>query len=841
MAVILVLASILVGGSNLSRPGTVSSGGVHADSTMNLEKPVMLESNYTMAVETVEPYSEISSLNQRAAPRTTPIIGEMVTLTVSNSTIVKEFNITSPQAFLAIDGSSQSEAIPVMYTVVYPDGKTTSFKSTVNNPFHLFLANPQIGVYKVKLSTVNPGNTTAWIQVVSLESGTISIDTVDKEWIHLASGQAMYFKINKTKDEWILIYATKLAGASITLTLRHLPNLTRIWRESLWENYERLLYFYSPSKLSPGEYLLAIRNRGHTDLSIMVAKPSAVTNKLSVNKGRTIMFKMPTDIFMAYIDIQHNGSWLGFDVGLDCGGQGHVWLLDPEYNVIFSGSLRKTSDLLGSVWEKPRTGRYLLLAEGINYPRITVKLVNISGVEDLSSYKKMSRRYVFSQSGQAVYVKILGNNTPILLFANNATWFSSYSPYGGYWRISLISPEGKVLAEREDNYFGTAFPTWILSKYNYTYYYLRIQSEKGFIVFHYRAVGAEDYNASTPGFFEVHSKLRCDAVFINVDLRRPAYYYLWYVPLVRGAKIWVFNETRGVVGFSYYFGSKGWLWRVGHELKRPPTRWTIVVLSNLTGPAARLSHISSGDENLVIPPYNDTFNPSTGALIGLKIMVENGSNWLLLVPHYVGSFSVHYVFLDPDLSVKDPSLYDYTTISGAERERFEVYGFTYPSRGYWITLIAVGYVKELSLELSVLSKHDLLGNFMTKTVTQTVTQTRTQTTSLTKTLITTTSETITITAPTTLTETVANTRTYTQIVTRSFTKTLTETETSILTTTIPPVTTTYTTVSTHTYKEISMITTTTLVRGLRGGSVTGIVLFVAILFFIIGFAMARRR
>lgn len=228
--------------------------------------------------------------------------------------------------------------------------------------------------------------------MTTLNNGTSSIDSLEKEHLHLTAGQAKYFRI-KMQQDWIFFHVLRIAGKSIKLELIKLPTL-----EIKESKIDAFSYLYPPKSLGEGEYIFSITNQGHTDVSIIIANSKAVINDLNFNEGKKISFQIPSDVEFFWLRVPENTDWFALDGASDSSqGEGKYTIYDPEFKVLFNKETKSEIDLVNNIWRYPKPGKYLLLIWGFNFPSLTIKFTTKNNIEDLSGSPNISLK-IFSQN-----------------------------------------------------------------------------------------------------------------------------------------------------------------------------------------------------------------------------------------------------------------------------------------------------------------------------------------------------------------------------------------------------------------------------------------------------------
>lgn len=653
---------------------------------------VARKSNYQLITRDIPPYPELKAQSQTPAPSNASLLSEMVSLTVDNPSQTRSITVKQRESFLAIDGASQSLAIEVKYRVVLPDGTSKEYITNAKKPFNLLLPNSPIGSYTITLSTVFPGNTTAWIQATTLSGGTSLVDRLEKEHLHLAAGQAKYFTITKLQQEWISFQVSRIAGEDTTFRLFTLPSVKEITR-----NVNSFAQFYTPKDLPEGQYLFSITNNGHTDVSIIIATPKAVVQSLNLNEGKLVTFQIPSDLEFFWLNLNRTMSWLAFDgaltTKLDARGEGRYILYGPDWNKVLGVVSNEARDLIHYFIKNLKTGSYLLMVAGNGFPNLTLKFTSEQGVEDFMSYPKFSVSLNLKQSGQSIYYKVQGIRQLVEVVAPLR---------GNLILFNLINPKLEVFQQTRDQ------PFIHMAKGSEAFYYIALQGQTGTVILHVRARGQEDYKLDTPDYTDFTSRFNGDAIFLNMTLRQPRYIIQYSASLgeVKDMenRLWVLSEEPKVVA-SAILGSREDsfnIWRVGQELgDYPRGSWLTVLLSNAEGPRLRLSTLQAGDEQVEDTPYHayQTFDFDY-QLKTVKVSAPK-SRWLTVITFTATISPAKVYFLDPKLNIVATHLY------GAESDlRYNV--FENPLEGPW--LIPLVGLKVSNVSLAMVSHLNLLGN-----------------------------------------------------------------------------------------------------------------------------------
>ncbi|MEM1989251.1 MAG: hypothetical protein QW782_01260, partial [Candidatus Bathyarchaeia archaeon] len=612
-------------------------------------------------------------------------------LTVDTPQQIRSITLKEKEPFLALDGASQSIAIGVKYKIVYPNGSASEFNTNAEKPFHLLLKNPPAGTYKITISTITSGNTTAWIQVTTLNNGTSSIDSLEKEHLHLTAGQAKYFRI-KMQQDWIFFHVLRIAGKSIKLELIKLPTL-----EIKESKIDAFSYLYPPKSLGEGEYIFSITNQGHTDVSIIIANSKAVINDLNFNEGKKISFQIPSDVEFFWLRVPENTDWFALDGASDSSqGEGKYTIYDPEFKVLFNKETKSEIDLVNNIWRYPKPGKYLLLIWGFNFPSLTIKFTTKNNIEDLSGSPNISLKIFFPESGQVIYFNVTSKNSAILLAALDSNT----------WSYSVLDSEGKTLESEKGQYFGKFIGRESMLKSLNKFYFVRVQAQKGSVILHIRPRGGEDYQLDTPDYTDIRFRFGGDAIFINVSLKNCNYFAQYYASLNENSfsKFWIVDENLNLIWEKSIGAKENFLqmWRVGYELKnRPKGNWLMVSISSLAGINIRVSQLQSGDEQLRNTPYHEfnTFDFDYQLKI-TKISIP-ATRWMTAVTFTLTKSQVQVYFFDSKLDKKAQHIY------GNELSLKYSIWENLPD-GSWIMPV-IG-LKSSNISTSVIIHENLLGN-----------------------------------------------------------------------------------------------------------------------------------
>jgi hypothetical protein len=653
--------------------------------------PVVREPRYDLANISVDPYKGLAARGQRAVPISPSIFADMISLDLETPSRVVNVSYNDSDAFMLIDGASQSLVIGVRYRISIPNGSTWEFETLANKPFHLLIEKPPKGIYTIYISTINPGNTTAWLQITSPSMGASYVDTIEKEYLYLAAGQAKYLRISISSGEWVYIYGSRKAGSSAYFLLISLRTLETSLLGT--DEAERLLL--GGLDIEPGEYVLGIVNSGHTDILITVAKPGSIEYILRLNEGIYINFSLESDVEIFWLDVSNNASWLSVDATLISErGWGRILVYDPNISNVFQGYLERYS-LINKIVNINKHGRYLVIVRGIGYPIIALKFCDSNAAIDMGGLEGVSLNISFKGPGSSIYLRFSGDR-PALAVA--------ISQMNQYYRISLISQDG---VEMESSSQTPVYMVGSTSKVRGPYY-IRVQSLEGWILLHYRVKEYADYNIRTPDYSDLSFRFPGDIIMIAIALRSPRYLAQLIAPLNSGAEsfFWVFDESLN----SKYFSSSKYqpvflMLRAGKDIASSATGTSFfVALSLAPGRNLRVSTLQDGDESeKASTPYHRIHGFDFD--YQLKIIKINipSSRWVSATTYSLADAPTILSFYNKEIEMIDRHVHMSRSdlVKSTIKENIEA--------GPWI--IALEGLKSSNVSISIVTEEDLMRGF----------------------------------------------------------------------------------------------------------------------------------
>ncbi|MEM2738456.1 MAG: hypothetical protein QXK93_05675, partial [Candidatus Bathyarchaeia archaeon] len=367
--------------------------------------PVKRSSNFTYSSMTIAEYPVQNTVPQKSALANSTLLSDMVSLTIDHPITWRNFSLASGENFLAIDGASQSMVLMVLIEVYSPDGYLKVAKNTTaSEPLHYVCTNPLAGEWKIRLTLVNIGNTTAWVQAISLNGGAKFIQDYHKESLHMFAGQAVYFRVPITTRDWFDIFAQKLAGGYMIFELFLPTDYLCPWQSSL-ESFDN--FFSSSSIPKLGTYLFVARNYeyggGDADIVIQITKPNGVVRILSANDKISLRFNMTNENEFFYVNINQAFQWFALDGGVTTTGSVRYLLRKPDTTIV--------ADLFSYSYEypisfmvvEPQIGNYLLVVRGSQKDVVATIQITTNGGEKAIISKKADVNITFQQTGQTLY------------------------------------------------------------------------------------------------------------------------------------------------------------------------------------------------------------------------------------------------------------------------------------------------------------------------------------------------------------------------------------------------------------------------------------------------------
>lgn len=674
---LLALSSVLVGfNTNMgSMFAKVSASGEY--------QPEDRLSDYAIDNRSVASYPEITMSDQQVSPSNASLLERTLSLNLTSPTIEADFDLTSSDAFLAIDGSSQSFVLRVNYTIYYPNGTVATaipLTTTANSPMHFYILNPPMGTWRILAALIDTGETTAWIQAISYSNGAKWVTGLEKEQIHLISGQSLYLRIPLFSTDWFYLYVNKFAGADVQISLRQQGAYGSNYRS--YTNYASEFF---PSKSStPGVFLLMITNKGSTDIFVEIVKNPGIRYTLGLDSGKTIRSRFQVDLDFFNLSVDQSYEWIAFD-GAVIGNSmtARYLVIDPNSNIIFDGTSSSPTAFEEKLVSYPSRGTYFVAIFSSQFANATIKITSASSVSSID-FVQLDQNWSFAQSGQTFYLKILQSQRYFLFAA------TAFSPTNV--RYALFNPSLALIWSWGPSN-GLAFypPT----QPTVPFYILKITGQtNSSSLIHIRFEGLEDYQIQTPDCSNYGPRFQGDIIIANLSIRNSDYVLqhcgalggTLYVALFDGGHSQKWSQT-----FSSAYQTSFQRWRKGYENPSSGNWLEVVIDSGSQAAAIEISTLQSHDESgYIVTPFqslqtvewNDVWQVRT---YGVAV---DSTKWFGIVSQLLSvntSYATHpYV----SLWVYNPNLAE--GISGQTLDRNNQFRESFwpnPMSGTWLVVV----------------------------------------------------------------------------------------------------------------------------------------------------------
>jgi hypothetical protein len=560
--------------------------------------------SYVPENRTLDPYVPTSTSPQQVTASNDPLVEKMQSfnLTYRNENITIE--LPSNEAFLAIDGASQSFVLNVYYTIQSPNDSvvySSVTNATTVGTGHFFTTNPPAGTWKINATLLQTGETTSWIQAFSEHYGTKFVTEIEKEQLHLVAGQNKYYKVALNAGDWFYLYANKYGGDSVGLDIRKATSYGTIFRT--YSNYVSQLY--SPgATYSTGEYLVQVSNRGSTDIFVEIVKPSGIQTELNVDSGIHVLSRFGVDLEFFKSTLYVGYDWVSFDgamdstnfnVGIGPNMTARYLIINPNLSIIFDDTSTSEVDFISDFVPNYVPGTYYVGVFTNQAANATMKITTSSAVPP-TGFVKLDQNVTFSETGQSYYLKIPQNQ--------NYFMFAEYSK--GPQRCAtytILSPSWSVVWGFQSN--GT-YGVFAPSKSVYQFYLIRMQGQGGSSsIIHARFQGMEDNSLQTPDSTNYISRFPGDFIVSNITVRN-SNYLLQHVGNMNGSSFIGLYDTTLTAKISNNFTSQRQdyyqRWRKGYE-NPSQGNWLQVYLdiepsiTYLNLSATEVNTLQSGDES----------------------------------------------------------------------------------------------------------------------------------------------------------------------------------------------------------------------------------------------------
>ena len=552
-------------------------------------------SSYVPQNQAFAPYSNVTMSNQQTSSSNASLTENTLNFNLSTSTIQTSFILSPNEAFVAIDGASQSLTMRVNFSIYYPNNSLAAipYMTLASSPMHFFAANPPSGSWRIVATLLDPGETTCWLQAVSYNNGTKLVNTIEKEQINLVSGQSLYYKIPLAPSDWFYLYADRVSGANVQTNLRRNGTYNVLYRNYGSSTASELF----SSKSNPnGTYLLQVASQGspNTDVFIEIIKALGVNLQLNVNSGNLVNPIFRYDLEFLKSTLAQSYEWIAFDGAVADSGSGQTarfLVIDPSLNVVFDGTSDNPHDFQGKMIANNSIGTYYVGIFTAEYANANIKITSSSDIPSIG-FDKVDQNVTFSQSGQPYYLKIPQNQI-YFLFAGY-----TYGPTYGI-KYSIITPSLSYAWTTQPYNSYTLFSPTVPSV---SFYILKLQGQKDArSLIHMRFQGFEDYNIQTPDSSNYLSRFEGDLIVSNVIMRNSDYIFQHSGAMKGNSYVALFDTTysqKTSISFSSSRQTDFDAWRKGYE-NPAAGNWLQIFID--TGVATALagveiSTLQTGDE-----------------------------------------------------------------------------------------------------------------------------------------------------------------------------------------------------------------------------------------------------
>lgn len=683
--------------------------------------PITRSSDYVPENKSITEYSQILTSGQQVSPSNPALLEETLELNLSVTTIELSFNLNNNEKFLAFDGASQSFELRVDYEIYFPNGTLATgspFSTTVESPFHLFIDNPPSGTWRVVVTLVDTGDTTAWIQAISYSQGTKHVTQIEKEQVHLMSGQNLYYVIAlDAESDWFFLHITKLAGARVDINLL---NINQTKNYGPYVNSRSLLV--TSADYPSGMYILKIINYGSTDIFLEIVKPSGVSHSLDLNVGKTLKCQMQYDLEFLKFTVNQIYDWIILDGAVtNDSSSANYMLIDPNLDTIVNYNSANSMYFVGmNPIGAPMLGTYYLAIFGNDYAEATVKVTTFESIPTLTA-QKLDQVWKFTQAGQAVYYRIPQSQS-YFMFAGITLDDNARA------KFSLINPDQSTEWSWGVSTGLAYFPP---QKADTPFYVLKLQGQTNCSAsIHLRHAGQKDFQISTPDSSKYMLRFSGDLVVSNISIRNSDYLFQHYY--------YAKNTDTDYVVVGFYDTNLNQLWKKSYTryneegLYHFPEQYPIApgdyiqivigvrVNEELSGsPILQLTTLQTGDESMKFStPFQTLPSKDTGD--GLwKVEVYEVQ---VLPTHWFEIVTSLYVNDDP-INALTPSLKVWaygppeSQSSNLQGEMYATYPNTNsvkyklwrdPSPGNWLVVVAgIEYANSDKLNGSVSLMSDI--------------------------------------------------------------------------------------------------------------------------------------
>lgn len=607
--------------------------------------PLERKSNFTYSNKTIPPYPTIDTSPQKSSPFNATLFEEMISLTSINIEAWRTFSMPSSDVFLAVDGASQSRVLNVLIELYQPDGSLAkASNTTASKPFHILIPSPSSGDWKLHLKMINTGNTTVWVQAISYNHGAKIVDDYQKERIHLFAGQALYFKIPVSIQDWFDIYCAKLAGSYVNYEL-HKPEEYHLGWTKKRNTFDT---FYSPTTLpTTGTYLLVVLNEGDVDVMIQITLPKGVSRTISVNEKFVMKFNLEYENEHIYINVDKTYPWFALAGAINVD---NAWvrfkIINPDWNVETDQKSSATRELISKIVVEPDTEKYILILRGSSNAYATTQLTS-AGNEAGSITESFDQKIIFTQSGQTIYYLIpttaqsiftyLGTSLTSKRSSHKIFDFRLEQKWYGY-SSGLTDPELTRITAVGGSYL------------------VQIQGEVGAkAMVHLRFKDEEDYSLTTPDYSDFKFRFTGDVMVYTITIQEVDYFVQYWHSLGEpDITVWIYNSNNKYMwngGFSNINSESRLIWRKDFE-DLYAGEWIVILTGEKDG-AIRVSQLQAGDEeNRVSPPFQvfETYSFDYQAKIFLADIPQ--SVWLSLVAQTQTDKRLYLKLYDSNLNYK---------------------------------------------------------------------------------------------------------------------------------------------------------------------------------------------
>lgn len=680
--------------------------------------PQVRQSNYAVEVKNIPPYTPVnmSARPSPPSPSNDTLLEKLIALNMTTRTVTVNFNLTSNDIFLAIDGASQSSTYHVDYTVKFPnDTQATKIRTVANSPLHHEVLNPPIGTWHIIAYLVEEAETNAFIQAVAYQNGTRLVTGLEKTEINLMPGQAVYLKIPlSSATDWFYAYINRISeGPGDIQILMRSPGAFG----TFYRNTQTTLDEFFAGKSNPiGVYLLSITGSDRVDFFIEITKPRGVKQKLDLDKGIAVRARYTFDFELLNLTIAQSKEWLVLEGAVTSHGmRARFQVIYPDMTLSLPEYSEDPSQFIEKWFTKPAVGKYLLAILANKDTVVTAKITSISSVEFIGG-GALNREYHFTQSGQTVYLN-LSSFKGYFLFTGT-TLSSANIRYVFYDpNLNVVWPWN--WGPGQGTFIRLIVPTE-------EFYVLKIQGQTDCAsIIHIRTAGLEDYSIGTPDASNYFSRFQGDIITANLTLRTDSDYFFQFAGVIsQNVYVALFDsnyDEKWSQTFSYVYQSEFHQWRRGYE-SLPSGQWLQVVLSldaqsTSSKKVIEISSLQYGDESKnLMTPYQliETVDWSNLWQMRIYKVYIDQHTWFGTVSQMLSLNETYQHHPAASIWIYDSSLQIVTLQSLYQYNMFSYNMWENPKKGVW-TAVVIGFrespVDPLKLSVSFVGEADFHRNW----------------------------------------------------------------------------------------------------------------------------------